>query len=313
VTAVPSLSVVVPAVNAEAELGDCLASLLAADQPPAQVEIVVVDNGSVDATAAVAGRYGVRSVFEGRRGVGYARNRGVAETGGDVVAFTDPDCVADRRWLVEVVRPFADPGVVAVAGRVVPFPPLTAAERFAARRRSHSQERALDHAERPYALAVNLALRRDALEGLGGFDVRFPGGGFEDADLCWRLRERDGRRIAFAPDALVLHRYRRTRREFLTQHYRYGYGLGLLRTKHGLRRSGRERLRDGALLPAALVDLVRTGAAAAAGSASGADLDDRWLALLRVSGQRAGEAAATLPGGALLRPFRTATSARGSR
>jgi GT2 family glycosyltransferase len=113
----------------------------------------------------------------------------------------------------------------------MPYPPSTLAELYAARRVSHSQLRPLAHPSARYAMTPNLAVRRDALERIGGFDERLPGGGFEDADLCWRLEREAGVELRYAPRAVVLHRYRSTARDFLVQHHRYGRGLALLRWK----------------------------------------------------------------------------------
>ena len=90
----PTVSVVVPARNAERYLGEALESILAQDPPP--LEVVVVDDGSADATAALAQNHGapVRVLRQPALGIGAARNRGVSAADGDIVGFLD----ADDRW-----------------------------------------------------------------------------------------------------------------------------------------------------------------------------------------------------------------------
>ncbi len=283
VAELPSVSVVVAALDDEQALHDCLASLTAIDYDPEKLEILVVDNGSRDGTLELARSFPVRTLEEPRRGVCFARNAGIEATMGEIVAFTDPDCVVTTGWLREIAAAFADPAVGAVAGAIVPYPPRTLAELHAARRMSHSQLRPLAHR---YAMTPNLAVRRTGLERVGCFDVAMPGGGFEDADLCWRLESETGLELRYAPRAMVLHRYRATSRDFLVQHHRYGLGLALLRRKFPtrVRWGARERGR-------AYVALVGAAAHLATSAGRRGGREELGLAaydLLRHLGQRSG-------------------------
>jgi glycosyltransferase involved in cell wall biosynthesis len=286
----PLVSVVVPARNAEAEIRTCLTSLQHLEYPLRRHEVVVVDNGSADATAQIAVRYPFRYVREARRGVGHARNAGLEASRGELIAFTDTDCAVSTGWLRELVEPFGGPAVGGVGGAIVPYPPETSAQRYAARRMSHSQLRPMSHPARPFAMTPNVAFRRDALLRVGGFDTRFPGGGWEDADLCWRLTRETELEFRYAPRAVVFHRYRATAREFLVQHYSYGYGLGLLHRKYGdeLRRGWRQRGRDYAELAGTAWGCARAAKAAVVATKEGGEPDDRWFDFLRALGQRTG-------------------------
>ena len=225
----PFVSVVVTSDDPGGGLGACLASFEGLEYPRERYELVVVGDGS--SHLASAERRGARYVVQAKRGIGSARNAGIAASRGEIVAFTDPDCTVSTVWLRELVAPFADAAVGAVAGAILPYPPASEAERYAARRLSHSQLRPLEHPDRPFALTPNLAFRRAVFSRIGTFDESFPGGGWEDADLCWRLAGA-GLSLEYAPRAVVFHRYRATAVAFLVQHYRYGYGLGLLLRKY---------------------------------------------------------------------------------
>ena len=227
----PIVSVVVAADSSDGELRACLASLGHLHYPPERHEIIVVGSGAPDAVP-LPEHCQARYIQEHHPGVSRARNAGIAAATGSLVVFTDPDCRVATNWLRELVKPFAQQRVGAVAGAIVPAPPATDAERYAARRLSHSQLRPLRHGERPFGMTPNLAFRRELLTRIGGFDTSFPGGGWEDADLCWRFAEQTGLELAYAPRAVVFHHYRATTLEFLRQHYLYGYGLGLLSSKH---------------------------------------------------------------------------------
>ena len=292
----PFVSVVVPARNAEGELGTCLASLKRLHYPASRHEVVIVDNGSADGTAGVVRQHAVRCVPEARGGVGRARNTGIAASRGEIIVFTDTDCAVSTTWLRELVEPVRDPRVGGVGGAIVPYPPETRTQRYAARRMSHSQLRPMSHPVRAFAMTPNVAFRRDDLIRIGGFDTRFPGGGWEDADLCWRLTGQTQLEIRYAPRAVVFHRYRATPREFLVQHYRYGYGLGLLSRKYGdeLRRGWRRRGHDYAELAGTAWACTRTATGAAGGTVHRDDPGDHCLDFLRALGQRAGFLAGSL-------------------
>lgn len=231
-THVPFVSVVLPAEHAEGDLSGCLASLSRLEYPSERYEIVLVVDRPADAVEDALARERIRVVVETRAGVCYARNAGVEASRGELVAFTDADCCVSTIWLRELVRGFEDPGVGAVAGAILPFPPTTDAERYAARRASHSQLRPLSAPEHPFALTPNLAFRREPLVRVGMFDSAFPGGGWEDADLCWRFVRQTGLTLSYSARAVVFHRYRTTPRAFLAQQHWYGYGLGLIYAKH---------------------------------------------------------------------------------
>jgi glycosyltransferase involved in cell wall biosynthesis len=226
---VPFVSVAVPVLNAERTIGDCLASLLRTDYPAERREIVVVDNGSTDGTARIVGGFPVRCVREERRGIPYARNRGIEESRGELVAMTDADCVASTWWLQELVRGFEDDSVGGVEGETVAYPPRTPVERYTARRSLSYRARLFSPAA-PFVITANVAFRRDVFDRIGLFDTRFVGG--SDVDLSWRFFERSGLKLRYNPKAIVFHRHRATVCGFLAQHIRIGRGFATLRRKY---------------------------------------------------------------------------------
>jgi GT2 family glycosyltransferase len=284
------VSAIVTVLNGRDEIRDCIVSLLRTEYPEDRREILVVDNGSTDGTPAVLRNYPVRQLREERRGVCYARNCGLASARGEIVAFTDPDCVVSGQWLRELVRPFADDGVGGVGGAILPYPGAAPAERYAARRRSHAQERPLSHPKRPFAMTPNVAFRRALLRQVGGFDQRFPGGGWEDADLCWRLARQAGCRLVYTPRAVVFHRYRSTPKAFFIQHMRYGYGLALLRRKYRDELPWRwpDRVRAYRDLAASAVQLGRVLLATPRTQSGSQERETAYFTFLRQLGQRVG-------------------------
>ena len=192
----------IPVLNGEHTIGDCIDSLLQLRYPAEQLELLVVDNGSRDGTAGMLQGYGDRIVRleEATRGPAAARNAGLCGARGEVVGFTDADCRVDPDWLTEVVAPLADPRVGIAGGTIRAIPPAGDIERFGERIHDHHQ--AIEVFEPPYAITMNWASRRAVLEELGGFDERFRR--CEDVDLSYRLTQA-GYMLAFVPEAVVYH------------------------------------------------------------------------------------------------------------
>ncbi|HNW43239.1 MAG TPA: glycosyltransferase family A protein [Elusimicrobiales bacterium] len=118
-----TISVVIVTFNRAEMLGEALASLAVQARLPD--EVVVVDNDSSDRTRGVAagfeGRLPLKYVLEKRRSIPAARNAGVQNSSGDIVVFTDDDCVADRQWLYHLERVFLEnPAVGLVGGEILP-------------------------------------------------------------------------------------------------------------------------------------------------------------------------------------------------
>lgn len=220
----PLVSVVVPVLNGAATIGDCVRSILATEYPAERREVVVVDNGSSDETAAIVRRFPVRCVTEVPRGHSRARNAGIRATHGEIVAFTDADCVVSTGWLRELVASFAN-GAAAVGGEIVAWPPVTAAERYVAMRRASYLDWST-HQPRPWSPAMNLAVRRETLTRVGLFDPRF-GGGCEDIELAWRIADA-GLELCFNRRALVFHRHRTSAGKLFRQQRGYGRGQASL-------------------------------------------------------------------------------------
>jgi GT2 family glycosyltransferase len=199
----PSASVVVPAYDAERTIDECLRSLLDLRYPADRLELVVVDNGSTDGTAEALRRYDGRIaiVHERRRGPATARNAGLRTATGEVVAFTDADCVVEPDWLTHLVAALEDPGVGIAGGTILSRQPANAVERFG--EAIHDHQKAIEVYEPPYAITMSWASRREVLRALGGFDERFLRS--EDVDLSYRVAQADYR-LVFVEHAVVRHR-----------------------------------------------------------------------------------------------------------
>jgi GT2 family glycosyltransferase len=225
----PTVSVIVPAYNAAGTIGECLESLLALRYPPERLEIQVVDNGSTDGTGSALRAYGDRIAVVGEptRGAAAARNAGVASSRGEVVAFTDADCVVDPDWLAELVGPLADVRVGIAGGAIRARPGANEVERFG--EVLHDHRRAIEVFRPPYAITMNWASRREVLEAVGGFDERFVR--CQDVDLSYRVVQA-GYRLAFAPGALVYHHNESTLGGLFREGFVHGFHSVRARKRH---------------------------------------------------------------------------------
>lgn len=197
------LSVVLCTFNRSGLLPSALSALVAqVDAPP--YEVVVVDNNSTDETPQVAARFAaggrVRLVHEPVQGLSHARNRGVAEAAADILAFTDDDVRVAPTWVRSIADAFAaHPEVDMVGGKVEPE--WQAAPPPWLRDTGWAPLALVDYGDEPFRIAAeapvcligaNVAVRRRALERLGGFSPRLQRvgdgiGSTEDHELQTRL------------------------------------------------------------------------------------------------------------------------------
>lgn len=217
----PAVSVVIPAYNAAATIGETLKALgTQSGAPP--MEIVVVDNASTDETATIAKALGARVLYEEQRGPAAARNCGIAAAAAPLIAHLDADTVPSRRWLSQLVVPFADETTVLAAGNTLCYPPQTAAERYVHESGLYDTQRAIGRAVFPFVPSLNMAVRRDAALAVGGWNVQMPTG--EDVDFSHRILKRFGGCIAYAESAVLYHRVRATDAALKRQAWTYGEG-----------------------------------------------------------------------------------------
>lgn len=206
------ISIVVPVFNGQATIGQCLDSLVKQEPSNKSLEIIVVDDGSQDETLKILSRYaGISVVSQSNAGPAAARNRGVKEATGDIVLFTDADCVPGERWVEEMVKSFLnDPSVVGVKGVY-----RTKQSKLTARFVQLEFEYKYQQMRKQMRKAGGIAfidtssagyLRRVFLEA-GGFDkTSFAKASTEDIDLSFRLVSR-GYRLVFNQDAYVYHQH----------------------------------------------------------------------------------------------------------
>ncbi len=183
----PSVSVIVCTYNGTRTLRACLDSLRNLRYP--DYEILVIDDGSESAIEEICRDVSaVRYFRQEHSGLSAARNRGAQEARGEVLVYTDDDCVADEDWLTHLTRTMREGGYPAMGGPNVPPPAENLAQACVAAAPGGPSHVLLTDREAEHIPGCNFAIRRDAFEEVDGFIPEFTTAG-DDVDICWRLQE----------------------------------------------------------------------------------------------------------------------------
>ena len=225
----PRVSIVICAYNAERTIRACLESLRRLDYP--DFEVIIVDDGSQDATAQIAADFPeFRLIRQPNKGLSVARNVGLHAALGELVAYTDSDCVADPHWLAFMVRAMAEGGLDGCGGpNYAPHEDgwvegCVAASPGAPSHVLISDDRA------EHLAGCNMLFRKAALADVGGFDAQFTAAG-DDVDICWRLID-GGYVLGYCPSAFVWHFRRNTVKAYYRQQRGYGKAEAMLYFKY---------------------------------------------------------------------------------
>jgi cellulose synthase/poly-beta-1,6-N-acetylglucosamine synthase-like glycosyltransferase len=220
----PFVSVIVPVFNGSRTLRKCLEAVTGQAYPGSSYEVIVVDNKSTDQSRAIASSCpGVKLLRQDSIQSSYAsRNLGSAQARGEILVFMDADCIPSPDWLLNLVIPFADRGVLAVGGTVLDVEPANLVEIFI---QETNLLRKYQSAENQYfkpLITANVAIRKTAFDALGGFNENLYTGG--DIDLAWRAQLKYGDCVRYSAEAVVFHRHRSTLKNMFRQYRRHGFG-----------------------------------------------------------------------------------------
>lgn len=230
----PLVSVVIPALDAAADVPACMAALRAQRYPAERLEVIVVDNGSTDGTQRALEAAGVRWTTRRERGRAKALNAGLALAHGDIICTTDISCRPEPRWISEIVGSFRDPGVGCVAGEIKLLRDGdSTALRFQERTNYMSPMLALKRDRLPflpYADGANASFRREVFNEIGGFEETFYKGA--DVEICYRIFLLTRYKIVFNHRAVVWEPGEPGLGALLKQRYRIGLGTPLMHLKY---------------------------------------------------------------------------------
>lgn len=216
----PAVTIVVPALNEESRIADCLRALAAQTYPKNRYEVVVVDNGSTDRTCEIVRASGARLLHQAQRSAYRARNLAIESSQGEFVAFTDADCIPEPVWLENLLRCALDSDAWIVGG-LTRYDMLhdTLGNRLLIQtHQPHVLRQAI--ADHHCVAGGNMLVRRRAFETYGLFRVLQSG---SDDEFSTRLA-RAGFPSVFAESAVVHHQCDLTNREYLKRTFRIRFG-----------------------------------------------------------------------------------------
>jgi len=217
------ISVIIPAKNAAKILPDCLIGVLSQTDFRINIdyEVIVVDDGSMDDTSEIASRFGVKVLRQKNAGPASARNTAAHFALGDILAFTDADCVPTSDWLSKISAPFQDPQIVGVKGtyrtKQTAIVPRFVQLEYESKYRRMAKLPKIDFID-----TYSAAYRKKVFLDNDGFDEHFPAPSVEDQELSFRLANK-GYTLVFAPGASVYHQHDLTLREYFHRKYDIGY------------------------------------------------------------------------------------------
>jgi len=189
------LSVIIPALNEEKYIENCLKALKNQNFK-GKYEIIVSDGGSKDRTVKIAKKY-AKIIVDKDRTIAAGRQKGVEVSKGKILVFTDADCRPSKRWLQEIIKPLNN-GAIGCHGTIIPYDGEEIEKKFCKNVFPKYSELMIK-LKRPASPGSNFAVRREAFEAIGGFDTELVTG--EDVDLAKRIAKIG--KFVFNPKAIV--------------------------------------------------------------------------------------------------------------
>jgi len=223
----PMFSVIVPVRNAAGTLGACLQALAGQTVQASRYEVIVVNDGSTDATRQVAAGFAAPAALSvccldiPPSGPAAARNHGAAHARGELVLFTDGDCAPAPDWIEQMSAPFADPDVVGARG-VYRTRQTNLIARFVQQEYQDKYDRTAQRATIDFIDTYSAAYRRTVFQANAGFETAFSAPSVEDQEFSFRLAEK-GYKLVFAPRAAVYHQHDSTLAEYARRKFWIGY------------------------------------------------------------------------------------------
>ena len=219
-----TVSIIVPAYNAEKTIKQLLVSIQELHYPRDLIEVIVVDNNSTDSTKSIVKQYSVTLLEENEIQSSYAaRNIGISNATGGILAFTDADCIVHSDWLINAIELLNECDIVGGCVEVTTsnHPNITETyDRIAGFSKQGSQEM---YVATGWCGTGNLIAKRKVFDAVGLFNRYLISGG----DGEWGLRATQyGFKLRYCEKAIVYHPARKSFRALLKKQVRVGYGAG---------------------------------------------------------------------------------------
>ncbi len=223
----PKISVVVCTYNGKRLIRDCCEGLREVTYP--NFEVLMVDDGSTDGVGEIPKEFGFKVIRTPNQGLSRARNVGMENASGEIIAYLDDDARPDPHWLHYLAHTYMTSNHVAVGGPNIPPPGDGPIADCVANAPGGPIHVLITDEIAEHIPGCNFSVRRDALMSIQGFDGTFRIAG-DDVDCCWRLQDAGGT-IGFSPAAMVWHHRRNSMKAYLKQQTNYGRAEAMLEKK----------------------------------------------------------------------------------
>jgi O-antigen biosynthesis protein len=223
----PFISVVVCSYNGSATIRDTLNGLQKVNYP--NFEVVVVNDGSTDNFEQIVSEYPVKLVNTPNRGLSSARNTGMHNSSGEIIAYIDDDAYPDPDWLRYLAFAYMNSSHGCIGGPNILPPEDGPIATCVANAPGGPVHVLLNDEIAEHVPGCNLSIRKKVLMQIGGFDPTYRAAG-DDVDVCWRVIEA-GYTIGFHPSAVVWHHRRNSLKAYWKQQKGYGKAEALLEAK----------------------------------------------------------------------------------
>ena len=215
-----NISIVIPTYNSQMTIAKTIESCQDQTCPKELIEIIVINDGSTDNTEEVVKRYPVKYIYQRNSGPAKARNTGWKAAQGEIICFTDADCVPEREWVARLVSNYISDKIAAVGGSygIVNKENLLAS--------CIHEEIIYRHSKMPKNVlalgSYNLSVRRKVLEEIGGFNEEYRMASAEDNDLSYKILK-NGYLLIFDKDARVAHYHPHKMLKYLKSQFWHGF------------------------------------------------------------------------------------------
>lgn len=232
------ISVIIPVYNEEANIMNTLHAIYSNTALPD--EVIVADGGSTDNTVQCIREYfpQVTIVDNPEKNAASGRNAGIQHAKGEIIAFTDGDCIVSKRWIENISNAFNDNDIDGLGGKVLIAPPVNHIEAYwgnlAWKQIMHFGDVSYTVKEctlNDAFVTANCAYKKKLLLHLEGFSGWF-GNNAEDVDLCWRA-VKAGAKLMYIPDVCIYAHNVTTRSGVARKSFRNGYSSSKLQKVYG--------------------------------------------------------------------------------
>jgi glycosyltransferase involved in cell wall biosynthesis len=217
---IPFVSIIVPAYNSSATIAKTIEACLNQDYPKDRLELIIADDGSDDNTGEIIQQYPVTYLHQQNSGPATSRNTGWKSANGEIICFTDSDCIPAVNWISSLIKQYISDEIGGVGGTYAIANP-----NFLLAGCIH-EEIIQRHLRMPhyvnYLGSFNLSYRRKVLEETGGFKETFRKASGEDNDLAYRVIK-NGYKLVFTIDAKVAHFHPHRLFKYLRQQFWHGF------------------------------------------------------------------------------------------